>query len=234
MSATWMRVFATAGLVIGGLACGSDEVAIPSAEQLAAHLVDVSTYEGSWARNVPDGAAGAIDGVVTVEMSDQLPRMDLCDRASAEARALVGDLPWMAFRQIDLEVDDPINPPADRTGHMVSVQEFLISGEPDELAATFTTLRDGAAACLGEIPAGEEGPGFAEEIALPAVGDDRYGAMLTMEEAGGWAEWRLQIALVRDGAALAWITILDIRAGAEPFFTLADVGRMVETAIDLL
>lgn len=234
MSATWMRVFATASLVVGGVACGSDEVAIPSAEQLAADLVDVSTYEGSWALNVPEGSNGAIDGVVTVDQNDQLPRMDLCERASAEARALVGELPWMAFRQIDLAVDDPIDPPADRAGHMVSVQEFLISGEPDELAATFTTLRDGAEACLGEIPAGEEGPGFAEEMVLPEVGDDRYGALMTMEEAGGWAEWRLHVALVRDGPVLAWITIVDIRADVEPLYTVVDIGRMVETAVDLL
>lgn len=234
MSATWMRVFATAGLLVGGLACGSDEVTVPSAEELATDLVAVSTYEGSWALSAPAGADGAVDGVITVDQNDQLPRMDLCERASVEAQALVGDLRWMAFRQIDLAVDDPIDPPADRTGHLVSVQEFLISGEPDELAATFTTLRDGMAACLGEIPAGEEGPGLSEEMVLPEVGDERYGALLTMEEAGGWAEWRLHIALVRDGAVLAWITIVDIRAGVEPLYTVADIGGMVETAVDLL
>lgn len=233
MSATWMRALATAGLVVGGLACGSDEVTVPTADELAADLVDAGTYDGSWNVSVPDGES-AIDGVVTAEMLEMLPRMDLCEAAGAEARALVGELPWMAFRQIDLAVDDPIDPPADRTGHMVSVQEFLISGEPDELAATFTTLRDGATACLGEIPAGEEGPGFAEELALPAVGDDRYGALMTIDEAGGWAEWRLHVALVRDGAVLMWLTILDIRAGVDPFYTVDEIGRMVETAVDLL
>jgi hypothetical protein len=235
MSTTWMRVLAIAGLVVGGLACGSEEVTVPTAAQLADRLVDAGTFDGSWTVNAPEGAPEAvIDGVVTDETVDQLPRMEFCPAASAEARALVEDLRWMAFRQLDLAVDDPIDPPADRTGHMVSVQEFLISGEPDEMAATFATLRDGAAACLGEVPAGDEGPGFAEEMPLPVVGDDRYGAMLTMEEAGGWAEWRLHVALVRDGAVLVWITIVDIRAGDEPFYTVDEIGRMVETAVDLL
>ncbi len=235
MSTIWMRVLATVGLVVGGVACGSDEVTVPSAAELADRLVDVGTYDGTWTVNIPEGAPeAAIDGVVTDETVDLLPRMDFCPAASAEARALAGDLQWMAFRQIDLAVDDPIDPPADRTGHMVSVQQFLISGEPDEIATTFATLRDGAAACLGEIPADDEGPGFAEELALPAVGDERYGALLTVEEAGGWAEWRLHIALVREGPVFAWITITDIRAGTEPFFTVDEIGRMVETAVDLL
>ena len=138
MSATWMRVLATAALVVGGLACGSEEVTVPTAAQLAGRLIDAGTFDGTWTVNAP------------------------------------------------------------------------------------------------EIPADDEGPGFAEEMPLPAVGDDRYGAMLTMEEAGGWAEWRLHVALVRDGAVLVWITIVDIRAGDDPFYTVDEIGRMVETAVDLL
>jgi hypothetical protein len=91
-------------------------------------------------------------------------------------------------------------------------------------------------ACLGEIPAGEEGPGRAEAMALPDVGDDRSGVLTTVEEAGGWAEWRLHSALVRDGDVLASIVVTDIRAGDDtaPFFTIDEVGAMVSAAVERL
>ena len=63
----------------------------------------------------------------------------------------------------------------DREGHMIFVQEFLMSGDPAEAETTFNALRDGLRACQGKIPAGEEGPGKAEPMTIPDVGDDRYG-----------------------------------------------------------
>ncbi len=97
-------------------------------------------------------------------------------------------------------------------------------------------LRDGLQACLGDIPADEEGPGRAEEMTIPQVGDDRYGVLLTIEEAGGGAEWRIHTALVRKGAVLALLYITDIRAGegVEPFYTVDEVGSLIQTAVDKL
>jgi hypothetical protein len=39
---------------------------------------------------------------------------------------------------------------------------------------------------------------------------------------------------VRDGAVLVSVVVVDIRADAEPYYTLDRVGEMVETAVDLL
>lgn len=234
MKSTCVRAFVVAGLLMSGAACGDDVVSVPTAEELAADLIAADTYEGTWSVSLPDDApSDAESGVVPDDLQDQLPRIELCDAASDEARAAVQELRWMAFRQLELDVDDPIRPPDDRAGHMVFVQEFLTSGEPDDIEATFELLRDGMAACLGEIPAGEEGPGLAEEMTLPDVGDDRYGVLATVEEAGGWAEWRLHSTLVRDGAILAEIVITDIRADDEPYYTIDQVGEMVETAVEL-
>jgi hypothetical protein len=33
---------------------------------------------------------------------------------------------------------------------------------------------------------------------------------------------------------LAWVLVIDIRADAEPYFTVDQVGRMVETTVGLL
>jgi hypothetical protein len=219
---------------IGGQACGSDDPAVPTAEALATRLVDVDTYPGQWTVNVPEDNPEAASGVVTDELRPLLPRLDLCDRADAESRAAAAKLRWTAFRQIDLTVDDPIDPPTDPTGHLIFVQELVTVATPVEIEATFDVLRGGMDACLGDVPAGEEGSGVAAPMALPEVGDDRVGVLLTMEEAGGGAQWRLHTALVRDGAALVSVVVADIVAGVEPYYTTDDVARMIATAVDLL
>jgi hypothetical protein len=223
------------GVLTGVGGCGGDdEVVIPSAEELGAALVTVDTYDGEWTVDVPPDWPGGESGVVPAELQDQLPSMELCDAASDASRAALDSLRWMAFRQIDLTVDDPLDPPGDVTGHMVAVQEFLTSGDPAEMEELFGLLRDGAQACLGDIPAGDEGPGRTEEMVLPDVGDERFGQLTVMEESGGGAEWLLHLALVRTGGVLAMIDIMDIRAGVEPYYTVEEIGAMVETAIDRL
>jgi hypothetical protein len=142
----------------------------------------------------------------------------------------------MAFRQLDLDEDDPIDPPNDRTGHMVFVQQFLTSGEPDELESTFELLRSGSEACFGPIAAGEEGPGQAEAMAMPDVGDARFGVLTTIEEAGGWAEWRLHNAFVLDDDVFMSFLVVDIRAGddVEPYYSTDDIDEMISIAADTM
>ena len=98
----------------------------------------------------------------------------------------------------------------------------------------FELLREGVRACLGEIPPGEEGPGVSEEIRLPDIGDDRFGAIAVFGEAGGWAEWRVHGGLVRDGAVLAMVNIVDVNADAGPYYTIDEASQMVAVAHELL
>jgi hypothetical protein len=67
-------------------------------------------------------------------------------------------------------------------------------------------------------------------MAVPDVGDERHGVLMTVEEAGGWAEWRLHNALVRRGGVLMLIVVGEIRAGVEPRYSVDDVGGFVTTA----
>lgn len=230
-----VRIVVIVGLVTGGVACGtSEEVEVPIAEELAERLIDVDTFDGDWSVNVPpDSSDAAISGVVTAEMQGLVPSIDLCDKASEASRTAADEIAWMAFRQMDLDVEDPIDPP-DRTGNMVFALEFLTADEPEEIEDLFDLLRSGMEACLGDIPAGEEGPGTSEVLALPDVGDERWGMVTVLEEAGGWAEWRIHSGLVHDGPVLALITVVDIRADTEPYYTYDDVGDMIATAAGLL
>ncbi len=234
-----LRLAAVVGLAVTPAlaACGDTTASPPTAEQLAGRLISVETFDGRWVVNPgPDDGTDISSGVIPADLRDMLPGIELCDAASAEARAGVESLTWTAFRQIDLDEVDPIEPPDDRSGHMVFVQEFLTSGDPDELATTFELVRAGSEACFGAIEATEEGPGRAEALPVPEVGDSRFGVLTTIEEAGGWAEWRLYNAFVRDGDVFMSLVIVDIRAGddVEPYYSLDDIDQMIAIAADTL
>ena len=210
---------------------------VPTAEQLASVLVAEGDYEGMWTVNVPPDAQMGVSGVVSEEQQAMLPRLELCDRASAESRAAVEALRWQAFRQLDQSEENPIDMASgDRVGHMIFVQEFLTSGDPAEIEATFTALRDGMRACQGEIPAGDEGPGMTEPMAIPDVGDDRYGDLTNLGEAGGGAYWLLHNSLVRQGTVLMDLQVVDIvmGEGVEPEYTTEDIATFLTTAVEKL
>lgn len=232
---TWLTALAATGvLVLGTAACADDPDASPqTAEQLATALVGPGDLAGTWTpHTAPDEAA--IDGVVTADQQDMLPRLELCDQASEAARAAAADLQWKAFRQLDLAVDDPIDPP-DRSGHIVFVQEFLTSGDTDTITATFDQLRVGMDACLGDIPAGEEGPATAATMVMPRAGDDRFAVRTVMEEAGGWAMWRMHQLVVRSGSTLMTLLVVEIHStDVDPLVTDDAIAAMVDTAVEQL
>lgn len=211
--------------------------AVPTAEQLASVLVTTDDYPGEWTVNVPPDSEAVIPGVVTERQRGMLPKLGFCDRAGQESRSAADTLRWQAFRQLDQSEEDPIDMAAgDRVGHMIFVQEFLMAGAPTEIESTFDALRAGMQACQGRIPAGEEGPGRSEPMVIPAVGDDRYGELTTMEEAGGGAYWLLHNSLVRQGPVLMDLQVVDIvmGEGVEPAFTTGDIGTFLTTAIGRL
>lgn len=222
-----MLLFATSGLV----SCGDDD-SIPTAEELSESLITADDLEGEWTLSKGPDDDQKLDpsGILTDEQRELVPSFDLCDRADEDAQRVAETLRPLLFRQMDLTVDDGIDPPFDRSGHMIFMQQFMYAGDPGEMEESFDIVKSGMLACLGELPAGEEGPGFAEELDVPEVGDDRLGVLMTMEEAGGWAEWRIQEALLRDGPILMKFVVVDIRAGDDPYFTTEEFGDMVSTA----
>jgi hypothetical protein len=211
--------------------------AVPTAEQVASVLVTGDDFDGAWTVNVPPDAQDAVSGVIAEDQQDMLPRIEFCDRASAQSRAAAESLRWQAFRQLDQTEADPIDMAAnDRSGHMIFVQEFLRSGDPAEIEATFTALREGMQACQGDMPAGEEGPGTTEPMTIPAVGEDRYGELTTIGEAGGGGYWLLHNTLVRQGPVLMDLQVVDIVMGdgVQPEYTTEDIAALLTTAVEKL
>lgn len=215
----------------------SSQRAVPTAKELASALVTEKDYVGQWTVNVPPDSQMATPGVVPESQQELLPKIQLCEKASAESRSAAETLRWQAFRQLDQSEENPIDLGAgDRVGHMIFVQEFLLAGSPAEVEARFNALRDGMQACQGKIPAGEEGPGKSEPMSIPAVGDDRYGELTTLEEAGGRAYWLLHNSLVRQGPVLMDLQVVDIvmGKGVGPEFTTQDIGTFLSTAVEKL
>ena len=210
---------------------------VPTAEQLASMLVTADLYDGTWTVNVPPDAQNGASGVIAEEQQEMVPRIELCNKASEESSSAAQALRWQAFRQLDQSESDPIDMAAgDRVGHMIFVQEYLRSGDPAEIEATFTALRDGMRACQGEIPAGEEGPGRTEPMVTPDVGEDRYGDLTTIGEAGGGGYWLLHNSLVRQGPVLMDLQVVDIvmGEGVQPEFTTEDIATFLTTAVEKL
>ena len=71
---------------------------------------------------------------------------------------------------------------------------------------------------------------------IPEVGDARFGVLTTIEEAGGWAEWRLHNAFVLDDDVLMSFLVVDIRAGdgVEPYYSTDDIDEMISIAADTM
>lgn len=191
------------------------EGAVPTAEQLATALITDADIAGTWTVNMPEDPAAAIAGVVSEQQREMLPRLELCDNASAEAKAAVDGLRWQAFRQLDMTPEDPLDfAEGDRSGHMIFAQEFLLADDPAEVEVLFNHLREGTRACLGEQPVTEDGETIVSEaLEVPAIGDDRFGELDTVGEPGGGAIWYLNNAFMRDGPVLMWADVAEIIMG---------------------
>ncbi|NBP54376.1 MAG: hypothetical protein EBU67_08845 [Actinobacteria bacterium] len=132
----------TAWLALSGCAVTSvrDTNKIRSAEELADSLLTEEDLSGDWALTMgPDGVALPASGVITDVEREMLPQVELCAEAGQAARDAIDSLKWQGFRQLDKVVDDPIDPPADREGHMEFVQQFLMSADPDDLESGSAT-----------------------------------------------------------------------------------------------
>lgn len=232
-----IRIVALAAtLLMGSVGCSSSSESpdtVLSTQALADGLLTADDLEGEWTLNTgPQGADFSTSGIIDDTNRDKLPQVELCDAASQESRDVLKSIEWKAFRQVDKTVDDPIKPPKDREGHMVFVQEWVTSGDSDELEALFSDVSSALTECLGDIPAGEEGPGKITEADIEPVGDQRVAALAKFEEAGGVGTWNIYSSFVRYGTVLIAVTAVDIVLGDLPLeLELSDLDAVLSSAV---
>ncbi|MFM2047065.1 MAG: hypothetical protein RL383_1142 [Actinomycetota bacterium] len=213
-----------------------DDTQVMTGAELAGLLLSPGDIEGEWTLNKgPEGGGLPESGEITDADRDQLPQVQVCDKASAAAKEAISNLRWQAYRQLDRTENDPLDPPKDREGHMEFVQQYLMSDEPSRITTLYGDAAPGFIECLGDIPAGEEGPGTSTEVQIGQVGDERVAVLSRFEEAGGTGMWNIYSVLVRKGAVLVSVTAVDIVMGdLEAELTLSDVSDIVETAVSKL
>ena len=223
----WILAFATFATLVGCSGSGSRA-------NLAESLLTVDDLEGPWSVNKgPADVRLPESGVITDAEREFLPKMDLCDAASQVSKDAIESLRWVEFRQFDLAVDDPVDVPRDREGHMVFAQEFLLSGSSSDLSDALVRLSEGLDACVGDIPAGEEGPGTLTRFDPAPVGDQRLGAVYTIGEAGGAGTWYVYVVFVRSGSVLVSLSVADIVLGnLQPLIDRSAVDAITAAAVD--
>ena len=211
-------------------------------EGLAAVLVTPADLGADWSvTQMPDFPELSDTGVVSDEAQRMLPRMQLCDAAGDVAQEAADTLEWSAFRQLDLSTGTPTEPPSPglpRVHHLVFAQEFLASGEPDVMEATYDALVAGADACLGteKTPDGETVR--TTELDVPELGDASHGWRDLVTEpgpAGRSATWDLRQVLVRDGGVLLMTQVAEITSPrVATVLDDARVEAMLQTMVDKL
>ena len=235
------KVFAVSVVVgIAAVGCSDSSTEGPTEVLPTQDLVDALLAEddldGTWTVSTgPRDGGEFTSGAVTDANRDKLPQMELCDSASEASREAIRAVEWRAFRQIDKTADDPIDMPKDREGHMVFVQQWLTSGDADQLESRFVDISVAFRSCLGEIPAGEEGPGTISEIEIEPIGDQRFAVLTRFEEAGSAGFWNIYSVLVRTGTVLMSMTAVDIVLGDTPVESeLPDLDELLSTALSKL
>jgi hypothetical protein len=205
---------------------GTPADAGPTARQLAASLVGAGDLGTGWTVFTPPEGYGSV-GVVTGKNKGLVPRMDLCDKASAASRKAATSLDWEAFTQHHYATGSERHP--------VFVQEFLLSDRASEVRRTFDLLAAGIRACEGDrsvTPDGEtvtEGP-----LDLPALGQDRTGSRVTVLEPGADpTTWDVRSVLVRDGTVLIGITLAEIvPPGVQKVVSDDQATSLITTIVD--
>lgn len=226
-----LPVVAIALFLLAG--CGG---AARSTEELSDALLTVGDLSGEWTENrsQPDAPDGTLPptGIIPEAQRDMVPTVELCDAAAAEGRSAADAIRWQVFRRFEMTPADPFDPPSDREGHRIFLQQFMMSDDASELVKITADLFPAIEACLGDIPAGEEGPGTATKVDISSGADEQIAVLTQVEEAGGRGQWFIYNAVVRKGSVLMSVTLGDVFIGdLQPEVDVDDFDAIVADAV---
>ena len=219
-------------------------VAVPSAEVLAAALITPEDLPGDWTvQEIYDGESGSPDG-----QEEELGQMlGFCGLAPAMSQAAAEAIQWKAGRVLDQTVENPLfdydetkfSSEQDPSGQFVQAGDYLASGDPMQIKATFDALRDGFLACWGDFgPSSEDQYTYTVQgLALPDVGDSRTGERTTgtwTSPATGQTYRDISArALVRNGPVLILVDLFQSSGGdgVAPLYTEDEFAHLVADTV---
>ncbi|MGE5209683.1 MAG: hypothetical protein ACM3MM_00375 [Acidobacteriota bacterium] len=226
-----------AGVLMAALvACAddaTDEAATPL--ELAEVLLTADDLGEGWAESFIDGSCASpedceYDGVVTAEMradlqESQWPLGGLLEECAA-TRLTLAELPLMAgapqaLRAMEKEFVAEQNP--------ATIDEALLAGDEAQLIEEFGALTSMIRECLAE-PAPPEEQVEARELALPTLGDERFGFVLQI---GSGDRWDIRAVMVRVGSTLIVLSENEFPSG-ESWLSDDEFVAIAQQAVDKL
>jgi hypothetical protein len=109
--------------------------------------------------------------------------------------------------------------------------ELVLTADPDQLAEDLQSLHDATLSCSSVSTSGTLA---VRELALPELGDQRYGLALTgTESADTTNTWYVRSAVVREGSVAIGIGVTEILPdpAAAPTITDDEMVQLVEAAV---
>lgn len=230
------RIVVLTMLLLSVVGCGDDdsEATIPTAENLVDSLLTTDDLGATWREDFvetagcssPEDCQEPFDGVITDEMRQDMGGIDMCPEAGDEAVTAAAGLAdrWQVVRSFTLDVNDPDQDSA-------NLAENLMAGDVDEITDLFEVLRDGFLTCIEVPPPDDETHIEARELALPELGDDRFGFLLSLGDEED--RWDIRAVLVRSGGVILALGENEILSG-DPALTDDDLAAIAATATDKL
>lgn len=219
---TSMKFLAVTALATASLGCGSDETTSTTEAQTtttmsiaALHdmLLTVDDLGTGWVTGEPINAADLTDSV-QVPCPDQGINPTIAARLRAQS-AVQFDGAGASY------------------SHLI---EFIVSGEPTQLAADLDVWFEGFDACMTSTTSAGSDPTLLsiEQLALPTLGDQRGGYVLDgRESSSDTVVWHGHTAIVRVGGVAITVGLIEIldSASAQPTIDDAAFVTMVEAAV---
>jgi hypothetical protein len=235
---TWQKrgLPIVAGLLLAVVGCGDDDggSTIPTTDDLVNSLLTTDDLGVGWREEFvetqgcrsPEDCPEPFDGVITDEMREDMGGIDMCPEAGDEAVAAGAGLTdkWQVTRAFTLEVDNPEQ-------NSVSLAESLLVGEVQEITSLFDVLKEGFRICLDVPPPDDEVHIGDRELALPDLGDDRFGFLLSLGDEEN--RWDIRAVLVRSGGTVLALAENEILSG-DSALTDEDLTAISVTAADKL
>jgi hypothetical protein len=195
---------------------------VPTPDELAAGRLTAEDLGGTWAvasELMPSRVPG---GVVTEEIREQLPTLEMCPEAGAEAAAAAAAVEWQAV--------STLTRPSATAEWPIILGQFLFAGEPAEIEDIFLTLKEASVVCAGSEQTLEGATEVSESMPVPPVGDDRFGIRVSISDAE--TDTYLSAAFVRDGAIFMFLDLWETTIpGAAPDLTQDEADTIISTAV---
>jgi hypothetical protein len=195
---------------------------IPTPEELAVGLLTAEDLGDTWTVASELMPSRTPSGVVTEEIREQLPTLEMCPEAGAEAAAAAASVEWQAFSTL-------VRTSATAEWPII-LGQFVFAGDPAEIEGIFLTLKEASVVCAGSEQTPEGATEVSEPMTVPAVGDDRFGIGVTISDAE--TDSHLSAAFVRDGAVFMFLDLWETTVpGAVPELTQDEVDAIISTAV---